>query len=79
MSDVLFWRESDEITAGQVAICCPQCEYSLTLHQPDPEMPHRLLATCDDCKSWFLADSNGVTLVAIPDRRTDRKSGGLAS
>jgi hypothetical protein len=78
MSEILFWRESDEIAAGQAAICCPQCENSLALHQPDPELPNRLLATCDDCKSWFLTDSDGVTLVAIPNRLADRKSGGLA-
>ena len=59
MSDVLFWRQSDESTDSQVEICCPTCEFSLTLHQPDPDLPDRLLATCDDCKSWFLTDSPG--------------------
>ncbi len=66
MSDVLFWRESDEVASGQVAISCPQCEYSLTLHQPDPELPDQLLATCDECKSWFVTDAEGVRLIAIP-------------
>jgi hypothetical protein len=75
MSDILFWRESDEFTAGQVAIACPHCENSLMLHQPDPELPNRLLATCDECKAWFLTDSDGVELVAIPARRSDRKPG----
>ena len=77
ISDVLFWRESDEITAGQVMICCPQCEYSLTLHQPDPKLPERLLATCDECKAWFLSNSDGVNLVAIPPRREHGKHEGL--
>ena len=67
MSDILFWRESDEFAAGQAMVCCPHCECSLTLHQPDPELPNRLLATCDECKSWFLSDSDGVALVAIPE------------
>ncbi len=77
MSDVLFWRESDEITAGQAMICCPQCEFPLTLHQPDPEFPERLLATCDECKAWFLTNSDGVKLVAIPTGREHGKHGGL--
>jgi hypothetical protein len=68
MSDVLFWRESDEITADQVAICCPQCEQRLTLHQPDPELPDRLLATCDECKSWYLTDSQVQALTPLSGR-----------
>jgi hypothetical protein len=75
MSDVLFWQQSDEFMAGEVATCCPRCEYSLTLHQPDPELPDRLLATCDECKAWFLTDSDGVKLIAIPTRRDDGKTG----
>ena len=71
MSDVIFWRQSDETDAGQIAITCPKCEYSLTLHQPDPELPNRLLAICDECKAWFLTDSDGVTLVAISTRIDD--------
>jgi hypothetical protein len=75
MSDVLFWHQSDESMAGQIATCCPQCECSLTLHQPDPELPARLLATCDECKAWFLTDSDAVKLVAIPTRRDDGMTG----
>lgn len=75
MSDVLFWPESDEIIAGHVATCCPHCEYRLTLHQPDPELPNRLLATCDECKSWFLTDSVGAKLVVIRIPISGRKSG----
>lgn len=77
MSDVLFWRASDEFIDGQVMICCPHCEYSLTLHQPDPELPNRLLATCDDCKSWFLTDSNGIALVEIPTPLENERPKGL--
>ena len=53
MSALFLRREFDETNPGEVAICCPQCEYSLTLHQPDPELPERLLATCDDCNRGF--------------------------
>ena len=35
---------------------CPRCEGSLSVHQPDPELPKRLLATCDECKSWYLTN-----------------------
>ena len=66
MSEVLSWRESDEFTASQVASCCPRCESALTLHQPDPDQPNRLLATCDECKSWFLTDSQATILIALP-------------
>ena len=79
MSALFLRREFDETNPGEVAICCPQCEYSLTLHQPDPELPESLLATCYDCKSSFVfTDSGGVTLVSIPNRLTERKSGGSA-
>lgn len=78
MSELFLWREFDETNPGEVVICCPRCEYSLTLHQPDPELSERLLATCHECKSWFLTDPEGVTLVVIPNRLPDRKSGGSA-
>ena len=54
MSTIHFWQQSDEAAAGDVAIGCPDCEYPLTFHQPDPDLPHRLSATCDECKSWFF-------------------------
>lgn len=65
MSTVYNWTHSEEFTPTSLSICCPRCENSLTLHQPDPELPNRLLATCDECKSWFLANSNGVPLAPI--------------
>ena len=68
MSDVLFYRGSGEFAADQVATSCPQCEAQLTLHQPDPELPHRLLATCDECKSWYLTDSQGEALTPLSGR-----------
>jgi hypothetical protein len=78
MSEVLFWRDSDEFTAGQVVVCCPRCEYSLTIHQPDPDLPNRLLATCDECKSWFSTDSDVIAMAFMPDRFDDRAAEGLA-
>ena len=48
------------------AFCCEHCGSLLTLHQPDPELPDRLLATCDECKSWYLSNSTGTALIPIP-------------
>ena len=45
--------------------CCPSCGCLLTLHQPDLELPDRLLATCDDCKSWYLTIPERGTLRSI--------------
>ena len=35
---------------------CRTCWSDLILHQPDPEMPERILGTCDECKTWYLFD-----------------------
>ena len=70
MSTVYIWQHSDQFAPSSLAICCPRCECALALHQPDPELPDRLLATCEECKSWFLANSEGVVLIllsAFPD------------
>jgi hypothetical protein len=67
MSEVLFYRGSGEFAADEVANSCPQCEAHLTLHQPDPELPNRLLATCDECKSWYVTDSQGEVLTPVSE------------
>jgi hypothetical protein len=45
---------------------CPVCGCELELHQPDESLADRLLATCGECKSWFLATAEGRPLVGIP-------------
>jgi hypothetical protein len=65
MSMVFSWKQSEAVAPASMSICCPRCEYSLTLHQPDFGLPDRLLATCDECKSWFLANSDGTLLVPV--------------
>ncbi len=67
MSMVFIWRDSDQRAPSTLAMSCPACECDLTLHQPDPELPNRLLATCDECKSWFLANSEGVVVTRVPE------------
>jgi hypothetical protein len=71
MSTIYMWRPSEQFTPTSLSICCPRCEYSLTLHQPDSDLPDRLLATCDECKSWFLANSDGVGLIPLPELPND--------
>jgi hypothetical protein len=44
---------------------CSRCRSPLTFHQPDTQLPDRLLATCDRCKSWFLSDSSKADLIPI--------------
>jgi hypothetical protein len=45
---------------------CLDCDAELLLHQPDPELPGRLLAICNECKSWFLIDAVEGVLVPLP-------------
>jgi hypothetical protein len=48
-------RESvGEFTSRSSTNVCPTCTGSLTVHQPDPDLPNRLLGVCHDCKSWFF-------------------------
>ena len=63
MSMVYSWRQSDEFSASPFGLCCPHCECDLTLHQPDPDLPQRLLATCSDCKAWFLTSADGLKFI----------------
>lgn len=49
--------------------CCPRCDSNLSLHQPDEDLPDRLLATCDFCKAWYWTDDGGLKL-----RRIDAES-----
>ncbi len=56
---------------------CLNCSSELTLHQPDMEMPERLLGVCESCKNWYLIDlvrdvSQGV-MVWLPDSEVVRE------
>ena len=33
---------------------CLNCGEPLQFHQPDPELPDRMLGTCDGCHRWLL-------------------------
>jgi hypothetical protein len=51
----------------QSEVPCPQCFAPLFLHQPDSQLPERLLATCDECRSWFLVHAAGGLMVQLPN------------
>lgn len=60
-----FYRPSADALTLIPLFCCPRCASVLTVHQPDPELPDCLLATCDDCTSWYLTNSSGSELSPI--------------
>jgi len=45
----LFISEPDSTEGAHLV--CRTCGSDLSLHQPDPEMPERILGTCDECKT----------------------------
>jgi hypothetical protein len=65
MSAFFAARNEDCVPDHMLLLCCPRCENGLTLHQPDPQLADRLLATCEDCKSWYLTDGNGDSLKSV--------------
>ncbi len=53
---------------------CPECGDYLNVHMPDPELADRLLATCGECKSWFVMDCNRGELLPLPLPKSARVS-----
>jgi hypothetical protein len=47
-------------------IRCPGCRSFLVVHLPDPLQPERLLATCPECKSWYLLDRQTSAMHLLP-------------
>ena len=45
---------------------CQNCHTGLVVHQPDPDLPGRLIGTCDECKAWFLIDAAEGVIVPLP-------------
>lgn len=48
------------------AVRCPACRRPLTLHQPDPGWPDRLVGTCEGCRTWLLIDAAMGVMVRLP-------------
>ena len=41
---------------GLAPVPCLNCGQPLEVHQPDADLPYRMLATCEVCKRWHLVD-----------------------
>ena len=57
--------------AGVNALCCPDCQAPLELHQPDLGQPMQLLGTCGSCSRWFFLvdldfDGNETLVLELP-------------
>jgi hypothetical protein len=56
---------------GQTEFLCLVCSKPLDVHQPDADLPERMLATCEDCKGWHLVeyvpDGAKAVVTALPD------------
>jgi hypothetical protein len=59
-----FTPEAERVEA--VLPVCRTCGEYLDLHQPDCELPDRLLGTCGNCKTWYLLndDQESVEIAA---------------
>jgi hypothetical protein len=74
-----FGQDFGSFETRTLALHCPRCHCRLQIHQPDPELWDRLLATCGECKSWFLANGGGLTSGALPAHFEDHESPGLTA
>jgi hypothetical protein len=50
---------------GLTPFLCLDCRRQLDVHQPDADLPDRMLATCEHCKGWHLVEwsTDGKTVV----------------
>jgi hypothetical protein len=60
--------QMDAESNGHSSLRCPSCHEDLTLHQPDPQLPERLLGTCAECHAWFLIPTVAGVMVRLPDQ-----------
>jgi hypothetical protein len=52
-------------TKKLLLFCYQRRESLLTIHQPDQKETDRLLATCEDCKSWYVTDTRGSVKIRV--------------
>jgi hypothetical protein len=54
------------------------CDVDLDLHQPDTEIPERLLGTCEACGRWYLIDAVSETdeavMISLPEGASIRNA-----
>jgi hypothetical protein len=67
---------ASDLNSGSPMNVCLRCNGPLTIHQPDPDFPHRFLGVCDDCKSWFFLGpgKKAARLLIAFGKRTTRAS-----
>jgi hypothetical protein len=53
------------------SLFCLGCRSVLDVHQPDADLPDRMLATCAHCKGWHVVqwatDGKTVLMALLPD------------
>ena len=47
-----FSTQPEDLDGGR----CLACDVYLELHQPDAQVPERLLGTCEACGRWYVID-----------------------
>lgn len=56
---------------GPISVDCLECDTPVEIHQPDSELPERMLCTCEQCQSWYLlecdADADEALMILLPD------------
>ncbi len=72
--DAVRWSISERDSTEITALACQRCGSDLALHQPDPQMPERILGTCGDCKSWFLLDGESGCVQIVAGEVTRERS-----
>jgi len=65
MSTSFALQDRDQSDECILSFCCPSCGSPLTLHLPDSDLKDRLLATCGDCKSWYVTDTRDRELIPV--------------
>jgi hypothetical protein len=53
-------------------VLCARCQTPLDRHQPDVDLPDRLLGTCCGCRAWYLIDDRLRIMFSLPDVRALR-------
>ena len=72
-------KVSMTVSVMSIALCrdeqnsffCARCGNPVAIHQPDAELPYRMLGTCDQCHVWYLitcdpAEDRAIT-IELPD------------
>ena len=59
-------RQDREVSCECISLLWyPSCGSPRTRHLPDSQLKDRLLATCGDCKSWYVTDTQDSELIPV--------------